>query len=213
MASCIECVDHVYSTIKSINNQIIQLGKKINSFDISKKSQIKEVLKTFAKKYIRPRSENHIIDTYYYVKSLKHTWILRSIASIIDCHHTSAVKKLKSMIRLEWNDIILFAMLANGIERYNIIKFSNEVTIMRKRFDYWGIILKGNNKKEFVIEIDDISHTSYKGKINDIIKNDICKNNCISILRIDITKINKNRITYDIFKKIYDIISDHLNEI
>lgn len=214
---CHRCIDQLDQVIKNMDVIILEINQTIIIMNQKSLNIITTILKEIMKKHVKLRnisSADPVIDTYYRIKYQKHTNVISKILDFI-LYKNKYVQIHESIFKMDNNQIFHMFMLQNELNlKYNIIKFNNEVKISGMySYDFWGVIVKSSIVYEFAIEIDDKSHLLPKNTENDKIKNKICSDNNVIIIRIDIANISKQTITYEKILEKYKCIETYFDNL
>jgi hypothetical protein len=110
-------------------------------------------------------------------------------------------KDIKCQIATNYSLYFLQFMINNNFgKKFPIDDFKIEEQLIDRRYDMYGSI----HNIKFMIEIDDKSHDTEYGKLNDELKTRYCIENNIKLFRIDTRDYYKSNCAYTFFQDRYD---------
>lgn len=121
------------------------------------------------------------------------------------CDNNMYIKKYENVMHTDnleylyckksWNIIISLMFIELNIEKQLNISIKREVKI-KNYFRFFDFVCYGDKKKCIIIEIDDRSHNTIKNKNNDSIKNKICNENNLLLIRFSIRNYEYGILDY-----------------
>ncbi len=210
---CMNCLQHVQSTIDDIDVVINDIIVIISNMSHNDATQLSLLLRAIINKNYFC-GDNSIHSVYVRIKVARQNGIIYTLRDALiampdeggNSFVSNNPRHLCGIFPIYNNELFACMFVNEQIEtKYNLSNFDMEYKIknIRDRFDFFGKLIKNDACFLFCIEIDDKHHLYNKKQ--DAIKSALCKNNGIKLFRIRI---------YDIEKKLnYNYLNGKINSL